>query len=113
MISFEPRVGIVFSGLTSGGFTVIIPNIFYIKMNMVTLAAILMVRIAFESIGTTAPVPWTIVRAMTDTVILACITSFIFFFFFFGLKTNSFKQLRIYISDRASSVDIQTSNIIL
>ena len=26
MISFEPRVGIVFSGLTSGGFTVIIPS---------------------------------------------------------------------------------------
>ena len=25
MISFEPRVGIVLSGLTSGGFTVIIP----------------------------------------------------------------------------------------
>ena len=32
MISFEPRVGIVFSGLTSGGFTVIIPFFYFDTM---------------------------------------------------------------------------------
>ena len=35
-----------------------------------------------------------------------------FFFFFFGLKMNSFKQLNSYISDRANSVNIQIGNII-
>lgn len=57
---------------------------------MVTLAAIFMVRVAFESIDTTAPVPRTIVIAMTDAAILACIISFIYYSF----TTNLIPYLR-------------------
>ena len=54
----------------------------YIEIGIVTLAAIWKVRVAFETLRTIAPIPWTIVWIMTITVICACeLLRMIFFSF--------------------------------